>query len=992
MRGACGRCQVGECVAYAPFGSLGCYCGHPEADHILAQTSITLPPRGGCLSTGCLRFRATRVIRDAPGRTECLGPGCGRPYISHDPLEEPQAGDQRPQSAMSMVPARAVPAPMWGQARPTGLTTDQNRRRVASHHLPFGPETGASMPRGPHRPYPSSLRLGVAAAKKRPVQQRQLSMALWPFPMPNSRFVDHEYPELHPTDPRLFGDEDAAFLTAMHRFNLIFTFKVPLGPDGNEDKELVFYDSLNSSLVDYMAEKKLCFTETPDQSPTPPRPSAEDYASLNAWHALQLLSYPWTIVALGNKPRAGFRRKLIAGTVPWYEYRISALGTKTWSSLSDTVNPGGVIYFIGKLMNPLFLLTHAHNASAPKYGPVEGPIPDRLPKLPHMCFALHLQHALGELDSAFLECFPACPSGNVTANNALPVVSLPRSQLPASAPGSQSLLIDSAIDSDQEEEQLQQAIALSMNTDLPSSTPVAGPSHRPLPQPPVPAIRPRSASDSSPPASRTRRRLNPRTTTRSPSPEILHYSYRTVLAWGDAVRRQLSTALFRVTAPTTDDAVHALLIHFGSFFGGPPYEVAEDAVDAVTIEPSGEFAPLALTTSWKCGESLGPGVGRTIISELVNEVFSDKTMWKALGSTGTYVINTSPPGIQPEAECLRRLKIYGYVCRLYVISQRALPPPISILFAYALLTRNGDADVIHDTSVGRMYAPVQMQVLDIWPALVSDLEEKKNDNNLKELALQYFDKMPQEIASVSQETFNAYTTNLRRQVLFGCRDPFSQSPEISAFRETFNGRINADSELTLGESFGSSLKSLAIKMAAGRIKSPDELIERLSWTSTEKPELASFEALYAQAFNRYLKGAGRVNHPLLSDANLTDNERLIESDDPLARSLMFLLYATGTQLLPANGGTIEMTFFESFAGPAVDPARADPAQNEHWPDFICPVRERTCFDGVDLPLIGVTKLLEQPIPGDSTTTTDFDLYQYIMYRPATKYAEFGGLT
>jgi hypothetical protein len=59
--------------------------------------------------------------------------------------------------------------------------------------------------------------------------------------------------------------------------------------------------------------------------------------------------------------------------------------------------------------------------------------------------------------------------------------------------------------------------------------------------------------------------------------------------------------------------------------------------------------------------------------------------------------------------------------------------------------------------------------------------------------------------------------------------------------------------------------------------------------------------------------------------------------------------------------------------------------------FICPVREHTCFDGVDLPLLGVSKLLEQPIPDDFTTTTDFDLYQYIMYRPATKYAEFGGL-
>jgi hypothetical protein len=58
---------------------------------------------------------------------------------------------------------------------------------------------------------------------------------------------------------------------------------------------------------------------------------------------------------------------------------------------------------------------------------------------------------------------------------------------------------------------------------------------------------------------------------------------------------------------------------------------------------------------------------------------------------------------------------------------------------------------------------------------------------------------PEQIASISQETYNEYTISLRRQVLFGCRDPFSQSPEISAFQETFNGRIAGDSVLTLGE-------------------------------------------------------------------------------------------------------------------------------------------------------------------------------------------------
>lgn len=45
---------------------------------------------------------------------------------------------------------------------------------------------------------------------------------------------------------------------------------------------------------------------------------------------------------------------------------------------------------------------------------------------------------------------------------------------------------------------------------------------------------------------------------------------------------------------------------------------------------------------------------------------------------------------------------------------------------------------------------------------------------------------------------------------------------------------------------------------------------------------------------------------------------------------------------------------------------------------------------MDLPLLGVVQLLQQPIPDDLTTATDFDLYQYMMYRHVTRFAEFGG--
>ncbi|KAJ7222139.1 hypothetical protein GGX14DRAFT_428153, partial [Mycena pura] len=181
-------------------------------------------------------------------------------------------------------------------------------------------------------------------------------------------------------------------------------------------------------------------------------------------------------------------------------------------------------------------------------------------------------------------------------------------------------------------------------------------------------------------------------------------------------------------------------------------------------------------------------------------------------------------------------------------------------------------------------------------------------------------------------------------------------------------------------------------MASGRIKSPADVIERLDWISTGKSELEGAESLYRKAFVRYLNGRGIVRHARLPLDSLTDSEKNIAADDPLARALMFLMYATGTQLLPQNDGRIDMQFLERYSEWRPDAERGNPAINpDRWPDYISPPRGHTCFDGVDLPLIGVTTLLEQPIPDDDTASTDFDLYQYIAYRPTTRYAEFGGI-
>lgn len=56
------------------------------------------------------------------------------------------------------------------------------------------------------------------------------------------------------------------------------------------------------------------------------------------------------------------------------------------------------------------------------------------------------------------------------------------------------------------------------------------------------------------------------------------------------------------------------------------------------------------------------------------------------------------------------------------------------------------------------------------------------------------------------------------------------------------------------------------------------------------------------------------------------------------------------------------------------------------------VKPHTCFAGVDCPLVNMKSMLSQPFPADDENVcTDFDLYQYLLCRPMSMFAEFGGM-
>ncbi|KAJ7323565.1 hypothetical protein DFH08DRAFT_941465, partial [Mycena albidolilacea] len=685
--------------------------------------------------------------------------------------------ESRPHSTMAMVESRAPSSVVWGSAAvPAHPSADQRRRSAAAHHRAFGPATGASMPQSPHRPF-STSRLSSAAIKP----PRQLSFAIWPFPMFNPQHADTEHYELYPTDPRLVGSESAILLTVFEKYQLLFDFTLHSKPDGGEDKDFTFYAQLHERLTQHMADHRLHFSGSGvSQSMAALPPAGAPTAQLNRWHASRFESLPWVILAPGIKPKPGFHCKISATLISWYQFSGAHLTPRNhWTPLVDAINPNGLVYFIG-----------------PKHGPLKGPLQGQT--VPHMCFPLRIQR---ELEDMFMpgmtqiadECLDSCPSGSGSP--------LPSPRIGAQAASGVGLPVfcTAATDSDKEGDQLRHAIELSLAAASSSAFAEAGPSRRPLPAPPV-NRRPRSPGHHSLSPPYTRRRLDPVIDLRSvspspvrpstsrqlmctPSPEVTRRSFRNLTSWVLAMQLLLSRTASSVTAPSVEAAVHALLIHFESFFGGDPYTPRYES-DAVVIEPSSQLGLFARRSSWKSGDALGPGVRRGILNGLMDAVFANSEVWKKIGDT--HVVNVSPAGIVPDERRLRLLTTYGFACRLYVAIESVLPPPLSLLLAFAVLSPGREQDVIHNPAVIRMFAPHQVEMLEQWPAKRTDFLAKANEDSFMDLVNSHFGLLPRDITRVSDDMFTSYTDNYARQILFGCQVAFANSPEICAFVNGFN--------------------------------------------------------------------------------------------------------------------------------------------------------------------------------------------------------------
>ncbi|KAJ7712401.1 hypothetical protein B0H14DRAFT_2645284 [Mycena olivaceomarginata] len=271
--GHCGQCGPGPLLDGHP-----CLCGHAEALHVLEQ-AVVLPPTGPCLESGCIKFQSNQA-----------------PAAAQDPAPAAPPPPPPTTSILSIVPSQAPPHSIWGRAD-SAQTADGRRRAAAVRHCQWTPAVSASMLRAGHRPFTmATTTFRINSASNKP--PRELTFAIWPFPMWDPIFADVEYPDLYPMDFHLVGSEGSTLATALRLYGLVFKFQAPTKLDGSEDpdKDAVFHAELNTCVEAHMSKNHLRFsrfvpTDLPDL------PITSDVDLINARHVKRLDALGWMRMA-----------------------------------------------------------------------------------------------------------------------------------------------------------------------------------------------------------------------------------------------------------------------------------------------------------------------------------------------------------------------------------------------------------------------------------------------------------------------------------------------------------------------------------------------------------------------------------------------------------------------------------------------------------------------------------------------------------------------
>ncbi|KAJ7070521.1 hypothetical protein C8F01DRAFT_1313085, partial [Mycena amicta] len=553
---------------------------------------------------------------------------------------------------------------------------------------------------------------------------------------------------------------------------------------------------------------------------------------------------------------------------------------------------------------------------------------------------------------------------------------------------------------DEEEDQLQAAIALSRQQEIEPATSsmsnaVSGPS-----QPrtsslsrPRHLVRPRPESVSPPSRRPTRQRVEIDLTSESPpsgwgtsgwgspppfrlpTPEPAPKPKLRPATWASRLNIHRSPISLRVVMPTIEAGVSSTFARILSFFGGP--SVADDSVQFVP-QPD-RYQLLARESEWTCGGSHGAGVRKTLASSLMEFVFTTRELyWVPVGDSGTYILRLPTSGdniIGPAQRTL--LQAFGFACQLYTTYVGFLPPQLSGVLAYYALGNDddGEAFLLDDDLLANL-CPEQATRIKEWPATLAEYKQIIQTPNVAQptqliyLTADIEELTPSQFINVCElepgRYALAYKKHLRR-IFFGTFQPLQSYAQLRAFSEGFNSPVNSPlaAHMTMGDR-----GHLLPLLAATRLNHPDELLAKIHWRSTNNPAMQAQEEKFRTAFERYIRIPGIVEHPLFPLTSRNEFETSAIYDAPRARALMFLRFVCGMTQLPARIG---ISFMWRI------PRQTDPGLDEDG-NFVETGLTRSLS----------ATLLREELPNDDRAT-DFDLFQYLSYRPITAFKEFGGI-
>ncbi|KAJ3974867.1 hypothetical protein EV361DRAFT_865822 [Lentinula raphanica] len=344
------------------------------------------------------------------------------------------------------------------------------------------------------------------------------------------------------------------------------------------------------------------------------------------------------------------------------------------------------------------------------------------------------------------------------------------------------------------------------------------------------------------------------------------------------------------------DAARAVLNALITFYGHPmPSDID------VSVKLPQSFDDFFKDFDVTIGDGNGEGPRRALLYELEKMIVDDCLMWEDIGN-GFVTLSFA----SWESDKFRAIAAaYGTACGLILRYAFHLPSTISPCFFQALFK---GAESIDDLEWLQRIQPSVYSIASQWPTDFDQPNFPQNDtvNAVIELTFEI-------TAPIFHQRYASYTPQDRRyrrlQVLsknalglpIGC-PAFDQNDLTIAFRKAMD--LPLSQSIHLSELFGKDTKQLFPQLVLRAPENGDVLSQAgcIQWELSG----GSHDFKFIDQFWEYIKGVGHVWHEDLA-CMIPAAEYEKHKDDAALRSRLFLLFATGQDLVPTHS-KIKITF------------------------------------------------------------------------------------